>query len=448
MLAFLYFVFCLQAYSTKVEVTKDNISLDDSFYYYAESENDFEIEGLENFDVISVKSGNKKDRRGREYKRKIFHLKPKREGDFHLKASGADNVLIHVIESIEAPDSMVEVTNVPKSVYKHEKFCLGYNLLSFRELAYAKFRRMKHKDLRVKHIHLQDDIQKCYKKLKRYNRYFMEKLVCSSNKSGTIEIPSRTVDVEILDRRSDCGHFFPAYVKSSSFKIEVKELPGKAVDVIGRPNISFKLHNNDSFSTISIVIYGDANLDNLHSIYESTESYDISEDVSFYELYNNGYEAKKIFDIKIIPKSRKGFIIPPKEIEYFDTKEDKYKVLKIPELDLMHFEVDENNSIFNNLTKGRSLLYVILVVLLYFLIRYAYFFIFRNKLQEYILKVAKLKAENREEIFDILAKAVMEERGINIYDSEDIGDLTEEIEDIKNSKSIKTKVLAVLKKIK
>ena len=109
-------LFCsllLNAFSSVIEVNRENLTLENSFYFYAESEEEFDIEGLENFEILSSKEYCKKSDEDKNLICKVIHLKPKSIGDFHLKAEGSHNVVIHVFDSEPAPGCSIDISGVP-----------------------------------------------------------------------------------------------------------------------------------------------------------------------------------------------------------------------------------------------------------------------------------------------------------------------------------------------
>ncbi|HCB63752.1 MAG TPA: hypothetical protein DEP20_00065 [Fusobacteria bacterium] len=446
-------LFCsllLNAFSSVIEVNRENLTLENSFYFYAESEEEFDIEGLENFEILSSKEYCKKSDEDKNLICKVIHLKPKSIGDFHLKAEGSHNVVIHVFDSEPAPGCSIDISGVPSKVYAGEKFVLSYDLLSSREVAYAKFRPIKSQGIKV--VHVEGDVDKCMRGFSKFNRFPIDKIIVYADEDKDIRIPSRTLDVEVLDTTYFHGHFRPGFVQSREIDIEIISLPEPDIEIVGKPNMEYSLNEDNGCVSIILTLYGNANLENVNSIYKSDDSFEVTEKSQHIEFISNGeYNAKKIFKIKIVPKLR-NVVLPKREIKYFDTSKGTVGSLTLPEYFSEGTHINDQNSLWRLFSKGKGILWIVAITLLYLLIRYSIFgFYFNRGYRRAMIKIAK--NTSYKECFAIFREAILKNKGLDISDQGIRSKFTKEISDklssiLDEKENWKSLMLDILYKLK
>lgn len=133
----------------------------------------------------------------------------------------------------------------------------------------------------------------------------------------------------------------PKYFGGNSIKINILPLPiDKPIgfqNLIGTPAIDYSW-NSDSINfgqsaILNIKIFGDVNLDSLEKVItQQFNDFNIFESIkNSSEKINNGkYYAEKTFEIALIPKKNGELFTPEIKIPYFNPKLKKYDFLTIP----------------------------------------------------------------------------------------------------------------------
>lgn len=133
----------------------------------------------------------------------------------------------------------------------------------------------------------------------------------------------------------------PKYFGGNSIKINILPLPiDKPIgfqNLIGTPAIDYSW-NSDSINfgqsaILNIKIFGDVNLDSLEKVItQQFNDFNIFESIknSSEKINNDKYYAEKTFEIALIPKKNGELSTPEIKIPYFNPKLKKYDFLTIP----------------------------------------------------------------------------------------------------------------------
>jgi uncharacterized protein YggT (Ycf19 family) len=421
----------------EIRVSEKNIILGDTFDLYIDSEDESSIEGLDNFNIISRSSSrsfssiNGKLSVNSEMK---LILSAKIKGIFKLKDKNSSKIIEINVSADKNNHSFIEIDKFKDHLYKNEKFLLKYRLLSKREVATAKFAPFVNlKNINCKSIDILDSAVTKYVGLDRYSVWNIDYLVLNVSATGEIDIPSRTMDLEILNKRAFYGRFIPMKIESERLSVNIKDLPEysdpKANIIVGHVDLSFEkediddLHMDDSFS-LKVALKGSANLDGISEIYGKVPNFRVFQQVvSFKEsVENNKYHSEKIFEIIFSPTKSGDLVIPEIEIVYFDTFEEVYKKVSVPSFELKVNEIDkeivsviveERGETFSEIIyKYRKILLILIMIILTIVLRYSIFLLLNSSKRKNIFKILKEKKSSK--IFDILRKILVESKGIDI----------------------------------
>jgi hypothetical protein len=320
---------------------------------------DLEIKGLENFEVLSRSQSNSTQIINNDRTTTIninYIIMPKSTGSYSLEGSlkyqgdiYKTNVLnINVSEGTnesneEAEDLFLKTTLSSKEIYFGQKVALTYELYSRYKIEDYGFLDEINIDQFILNDVSKDKLNANYAFINnnKYVKYEARKMYLSPIKTGDFTIPEYNFQANV-----GTGDFFssskPMYLKTDSKELTVKPLPmhNKPVDfdgIVGELNIEAtydknKMNYGDSL-TLKVTASGNCNLDNLSKI--------IKDDIPGFSVYetekgleesidNNQYNAKKEFEIILVPEKNGELNIDPIYISYFDTKSESYKKAEIP----------------------------------------------------------------------------------------------------------------------
>lgn len=337
--------------SFNLVVTLDNIK----------NNNNLEIEGLENFKVISKSQSQSTTMINFKTTIQIgirMVLIPKIEGKAKIKAKmkyegknyQSNDVEIEVKKESESDTKKSKNekgiflnTEISKNIiYEGEKIVFStdlftkYNINGAGFVAPLKFDNFISKDVE------QSSLKKGYEIIngEQFLKYEAVKTILTPVKSGKYTIMGFKFQANVVVGDSFFGSVSPQDFTTDEKNVTVMKMPeGKPVGfsgIIGEPEmeveVSSKKIKYGEAVTVKIRIFGECNLDSVSKIFTG----DI-EDVKIYESEKNfleevrggKYYAEKSYEIALIPEKIGKINFLGKEISYFDTKAKRYVSLKI-----------------------------------------------------------------------------------------------------------------------
>lgn len=341
-----------------------------------EDKKDYEIEGIENLQILSKGSQSKYSNingKGSSTKIDLYTVMANEIKSFPLSVnilgknekSNTINIEVQEESSVNISEDMSMESSIKDgdSFYFGEKIVYEENFLTtvgINSIGYSrapKFNAFSEKDMSP--AILTGAYEQSYfrapsgKQGLKINTY---RGILQPNTSGEKIINSGQVAVTQSTGRRD--FFFeestpPKYFGGKNIKVNILPLPAdKPIgfqNVVGTPKIEFSW-NSDSVSlgesvVLSVKISGNVNLDSLEKIV--TKQFN---DFNIFETLKNKnesinsreYYSEKSFDIALIPKKSGNLIVPEITIPYFDTEMKAYKFLVIPSKEI---KVSGNSSI-------------------------------------------------------------------------------------------------------
>ena len=315
-----------------------------------------EITGLENFDVLSTgQSSSTQIINGDLSMRKDIRyvIMPKQSGQFTLQARVEYNGQIYTTNELqvtvsESATSGEEVENLfikavlsEEDIFLGQKAVLTYELYSRYNLDNFGFLDDITLDGFIASDIPQDKLKAEYVYLNgyKYVKYEARQLILSPTKAGTYKIPACNFQANIIT-----GDFFsssrPVYLKTEPLELTVNPLPPAPAGysgVVGKPDVDTaysrqQLNYGDSL-TLTITLSGNCNLDPLTRIYPG----DI-DGFAVYETQKNAesgvenyqYQARKEFEIILVPETAGDLEISPVTLTYFNPESGAYETTEIP----------------------------------------------------------------------------------------------------------------------
>ncbi len=177
-----------------------------------------------------------------------------------------------------------------------------------------------------------------------YNRTEVEISYLTPIKSGIFTVPGRSFYGYISETEQLSSDEYTVREFSEPKELIVRPLPTKNQPtdfswIIGKPEINARYNtlNAADGSTIllTVTVSGDCNIDSLKKIFkEDPPGFSAYETVKMYteSLEDNRYNARKEFEITLIPKENGTLTIDPVHISYFDPDSGSYKTAEIPGL--------------------------------------------------------------------------------------------------------------------
>lgn len=341
-----------------------------------EDKKDYEIEGIENLQILSKGSQSKYSNingKGSSTKIDLYTVMANEIKSFPLSVnilgknekSNTINIEVQEESSVNISEDMSMESSIKDgdSFYFGEKIVYEENFLTtvgINSIGYSrapKFNAFSEKDMSP--AILTGAYEQSYfrapsgKQGLKINTY---RGILQPNTSGEKIINSGQVAVTQSTGRRD--FFFeestpPKYFGGKNIKVNILPLPAdKPIgfqNIVGTPKIEFSW-NSDSVSlgesvVLSVKISGNVNLDSLEKIV--TKQFN---DFNIFETLKNKnesinsreYYSEKSFDIALIPKKSGNLIVPEITIPYFDTEMKAYKFLVIPSKEI---KVSGNSSI-------------------------------------------------------------------------------------------------------
>lgn len=341
-----------------------------------EDKKDYEIEGIENLQILSKGSQSKYSNingKGSSTKIDLYTVMANEIKNFPLSVSilgkneksNTINIEVQKESSVNISEDMSMESSIKDgdSFYFGEKIVYEENFLTtvgINSIGYSrapKFNAFSEKDMSP--ATLTGAYEQSYfrspsgKQGLKINTY---RGILQSNTSGEKIINSGQVAVTQSTGRRD--FFFeestpPKYFGGKNIKVNILPLPAdKPIgfqNVVGTPKMEFSWNSDNAnlgeSVVLSVKISGNVNLDSLEKIV--TKQFN---DFNIFETLKNKnesitsgeYYSEKSFDIALIPKKSGNLIVPEITIPYFDTEMKAYKFLVIPSKEI---KVSGNSSI-------------------------------------------------------------------------------------------------------
>lgn len=330
-----------------------------------EDKKDYEIEGIENLQVLSQGTQSKFSYiNGDKTSEKIdtYTVLPKDIKNFPLtvklkngnEKSNTLNIEVQKENTQNLSKDIVVETSLDKKkdYYFGEKIIYEENLLttvSINSLGYSQrpqFNQLSEKDIspvnnngNYPQEYFRDSTGKQGLKINLYRG------ILQPNYSGKIDIKSGQVRVTQSTGRRD--FFFeestpPKYFGGKNIELNILPLPTDAPagfqNVVGKPKLDYswntdEINYGDSL-VLTLKISGEVNLDSLEKIItKDFKDFNVFESIksSNESILGGVYNSEKNFELAFIPKKNGELTIPEISIPYFDTGAKTYKFLVVPE---------------------------------------------------------------------------------------------------------------------
>lgn len=318
-----------------------------------------DIKGLENFDVVSANTSTSTQIINGDTSYTQYHnyvIIPKSTGQFTLcgnvnlngKTYQTNELQVNVSEAASTPagetkEVFIKTLLSSEEIYFGQKAFLTYELYSrynvedYGFLDHANITGFITKDipqdqLRAEYVYLDGN---------KYVKYEVRQTYLSPVKDGTMTIPAYNFQVNL-----STGSFFsrskPVYLQTEAKELKVKPLPPEHQPknfsgIVGRLNIESAYSKQDvnygESLTLHVTASGNCNLEGLNkiakdgipgfSVYETEKNIEES-------IENNQYQAKKEFEIILVPEKSGDLRIDPIHISYFDPETGNYEQAEIP----------------------------------------------------------------------------------------------------------------------
>jgi len=336
------------------------------------------IEGIENFDVVSQSQSSSTSIVNRNVTRQLdihYTIIPKNSGQFTLKANIQYNNQVHETNTLQvnvsdganntggsASDLFVNTIISHSEAYLGEKISVTYELYSRNSIDNYRFtdytaidgiiaRDMPEDRLRAEYVYV-DGL--------RYVKYEIRQLLLDPIRSGIYTIPSFNLQVNVITTDSSGSMFgsgpgslfgmgpglinrsVPVYLQTDAKQLTIKPLPqeGRPSDfsgIVGELNLegsySREQVNYGEFLSFQATISGNCNLDGFRNIsaggipgftvYETLKN-------TVESVINSEYRVQKEFELVMVPERTGTLDVPPFSISYFNPVTEKYERATIP----------------------------------------------------------------------------------------------------------------------
>lgn len=320
-----------------------------------------DITGLENFDVVS-KSNSTSTRiingDTTTQVNYIYVIMPKSTGKFTLQGNvrykGTDyktnELQVNVSEADknntqgEAKEVFVKTLLSNNEIYFGQKVALAYELYSRYNIEDYGFKEnVNIKDFITKEIP-QDKLKANleYVNGNKYARYETKKMFISPIKTGKFTIPEYNFQANVSTGDGFFDTSTPVYLKTEAKEITVKPLPqaNKPADfsgIVGNLKLESKYSrqevNYGDSVTLQITASGNCNLDDIKNIVsDNIPGFSVYQTVKNTEesMENNRYNAKKEFEIILVPTKNGNVKIDPMNVSFFNPESGSYEKAEIP----------------------------------------------------------------------------------------------------------------------
>jgi len=317
------------------------------------------IQGIENFDVVSQNSsmstqiinGDATIQRSIKYT-----IMPKKTGKFTLCGNVDYNGSIYQtnvlqIEVVEvnniqdegAKDIFVKTILSDNEIYLGQKVVLTYELYSRYNI--ENFGILDKTDINgfIKKEISEDKLKAEYVYIngKKYVKYEAKQMYLSPIKAGTYTIPSFKFQANV-----STGDFFsssrPVYMQTDAKEIKIKSLPvnnqpANFSGIVGSLNVEAKYTKQEidlkESLALNVTLSGDCSLDSIKKLINNTiPGFSVYETEKNIEegIVDNKYNAKKEFEIILVPEKNGDIKIEPVYIPFFNPKSGNYEKAEIP----------------------------------------------------------------------------------------------------------------------
>jgi hypothetical protein len=317
-----------------------------------------EVEGLDNFQVLSKRSGSQTTiiNMERSYSKQYHYvIMPKEVGEFTLqgvveykgKTYRTNKLQIKVEErkvnhNQDNSNIFIRTTLSKDKIYFGQKIILKYDLFTRYNLEnYGFLEEFNFNDF-ISQVKSQDQLKANYVYLdgKKYIKYEVGQIILTPTKTGKLKIPDYPFQANI-----STGDFFSSskatYFNTEAKTIEVLPLPqeGQPKDftgIVGNLQLDSNLADQEveygDSTTLNIKLAGDVNLDSLDKILDN--------DISGFEIYQTQkdkkeeirgmeYYAEKNFDVILVPKESGELNLPEIKLPYFNPEKKEYEYATI-----------------------------------------------------------------------------------------------------------------------
>lgn len=343
---------------------------------------DYTIEGLENFKVLSkgvqrsytIINGKKSSTILDKYT-----LLPIKEGTFTLQLKGGKEISnpLEIVVSKESKAANVNIADKislktePKNsqeYYFGEKIPFEEKLLTTVGISDLKYVDPPvFNDFSVKEIFPTEKNRRYPEKTfttsqgKQGLELTLQQSILQPNSSGEKTIKNAHIAV-VESNNSDMWYYGREpviYLGGDDIKLNILPLPTNQPtgfqNVVGKLKGEFTWNRDEvnigESILLTLKLYGDVNLDTLEKIIPyDIAGFNIFESVksSNEKIVNGKYYSEKTFEIAFIPRTVNEKTIPEIKIPYFDTENKSYKYFTIPSKSLKVLGTDESNSNVNN----------------------------------------------------------------------------------------------------
>lgn len=343
---------------------------------------DYTIEGLENFKVLSkgvqrsytIINGKKSSTILDKYT-----LLPIKEGTFTLQLKGGKEISnpLEIVVSKESKATNVNISDKislktePKNsqeYYFGEKIPFEEKLLTTVGISDLKYVDPPvFNDFSVKEIFPTEKNRRYPEKTfttsqgKQGLELTLQQSILQPNSSGEKTIKNAHIAV-VESNNSDMWYYGREpviYLGGDDIKLNILPLPTNQPtgfqNVVGKLKGEFTWNRDEvnigESILLTLKLYGDVNLDTLEKIIPyDIAGFNIFESVksSNEKIVNGKYYSEKTFEIAFIPRTVNEKTIPEIKIPYFDTENKSYKYFTIPSKSLKVLGTDESNSNVNN----------------------------------------------------------------------------------------------------
>ena len=330
---------------------KQNIILTVEFLNEPKSE--YEIEGIDNFEVISKGSRSNyntlNNKRIKYSKSDIYILSPKKEGKISLIAKTknktiSNSIVLQVAKKIEnslkEPKLFLETTHYKRDYYYGEKIPFVEKVIIKTSVSnYNYISTPVFNGFTIKNITPRDGRGFAIPKRVTVNGKEQVELVLfrsilEPEASGRKTIKTGGISIAELTKEDEEKN--PVYLGFEEFDLNILPLPEENKpenfqEVVGelKGNYHWEKENIDGRETfiLNLKLYGSVNLDKLEKIvFSEEEKFDVKETTTIFEehVLDHVYSAERNYVIIFIPKQTGEIILPKIKIPFFNPVEKRY----------------------------------------------------------------------------------------------------------------------------
>ncbi|MGL5983236.1 MAG: BatD family protein, partial [Cetobacterium sp.] len=331
----------------------DVIGLNISFL--DEDKEEYSIEGIEKFQVLSKGSSNSyKSINGSTTSTKsdVYNIQAKEEGELVLTVvteKGVRKTVNINVKTVQETNDLlsqkflIKGTTSKNSYYFGEKipyeeyFISAVTLNSFAQMKTPSFKEFTSKDVTPysgnNYIQSKIDFNE-----KQAVQLTLFKGILQANSSGTKNILTSTVQVG--EASKDFFTENKSFVGGENLEIEIKPLPENPPknfkDIVGKINFLENWKTSEvkvgEAISLTLTLHGTGNLALLDSLQlEGNNDFNVFQSVKNYKenIIDGKYFNEKVFEIAFIPKKSGVQKTPEININYFNVETENYEVLKI-----------------------------------------------------------------------------------------------------------------------